>query len=170
MTAAVVIATPQARSQTHLLARAAGTAGTTSVPSLTIAPREINFTLPSPTMLLNPWQRMHWRARGRYMRNLAYEIFIVQRPPKRALEFCQIQVWRHCLQLPDWDALYGGVKPLLDCLVVCTKRNPHGLGFIRDDSPTVIRELIVLPVYVPTRKQECTVVRIRETRTGYAWR
>lgn len=35
----------------------------------------------------------------------------------------------------DWDNAYGGLKPLLDCLVVPSTKNPDGLGLIRDDNP-----------------------------------
>lgn len=35
----------------------------------------------------------------------------------------------------DWDNAYGGLKPLLDCLVVGTDKNPDGLGLISDDNP-----------------------------------
>lgn len=33
----------------------------------------------------------------------------------------------------DWDNAYGGLKPLLDCLVLPTKRNPDGLGVVTND-------------------------------------
>lgn len=35
----------------------------------------------------------------------------------------------------DWDNAYGGLKPLLDCLVSPSARNPDGLGLIADDNP-----------------------------------
>lgn len=35
----------------------------------------------------------------------------------------------------DWDNAYGGLKPLLDCLVQPSARNPDGLGLIVDDNP-----------------------------------
>jgi hypothetical protein len=35
----------------------------------------------------------------------------------------------------DWDNAYGGLKPMLDCLVVPSARNPDGLGLIQDDNP-----------------------------------
>lgn len=35
----------------------------------------------------------------------------------------------------DWDNAYGGLKPVLDCLVARSPRNPDGLGLIVDDSP-----------------------------------
>lgn len=38
----------------------------------------------------------------------------------------------------DWDNAYGGLKPVLDCLVVPGTRNPDGLGLIADDSPRAL--------------------------------
>jgi hypothetical protein len=35
----------------------------------------------------------------------------------------------------DWDNALGGLKPLFDCLVAPSDRNPSGLGLIRDDNP-----------------------------------
>jgi hypothetical protein len=40
----------------------------------------------------------------------------------------------------DWDNAYGGLKPLLDCLVAQIARNPDGLGLIQDDSPKFMPE------------------------------
>ena len=35
----------------------------------------------------------------------------------------------------DWDNAYGGLKPVLDCLVLPSAKNPDGLGLVVDDSP-----------------------------------
>ncbi len=35
----------------------------------------------------------------------------------------------------DWDNAYGGLKPMLDCLVQPSDKNPDGLGLIADDNP-----------------------------------
>lgn len=35
----------------------------------------------------------------------------------------------------DWDNAYGGLKPVLDCLVCPSDKNPDGLGLIQDDNP-----------------------------------
>lgn len=34
----------------------------------------------------------------------------------------------------DWDNAYGGLKPILDCLVRPSVRNPDGVGLIVDDN------------------------------------
>lgn len=124
--------------------------------------RTIRFELPEPTILLNKWQRMHWSARKRHAQQLAWQVraalgVMIKAP----LERCDIQIERHSVGLPDWDGLYGGLKPLLDCLVVCSPRNPHGLGVIVDDSPKVVRALWARPVKC-TQAEQRTVVTIRE--------
>ena len=35
----------------------------------------------------------------------------------------------------DWDNALGGLKPILDCLVAPSARNPSGLHIIQDDNP-----------------------------------
>lgn len=52
-----------------------------------------------------------------------------------AIERCALEIDRHSVGHLDWDNAYGGLKPLLDCLVAPSARNPDGLGLIQDDSP-----------------------------------
>ena len=77
------------------------------------------------------------------------------------MQRCHIEIERHSAGLPDWDGLYGGMKGLLDCLVVPSKRNPHGLGLIRDDNPNCVLSLTARPVKAPEGEGK-TVVTIRE--------
>ena len=51
-----------------------------------------------------------------------------------------LEIERYCAGSLDWDNAYGGLKPLLDCLVVPSARNPDGLGLIEDDSPKCMPE------------------------------
>lgn len=51
------------------------------------------------------------------------------------LEHSFLHIRRHCVGSLDWDNAYGGLKPLLDTLVVASARNPNGLGLIVDDNP-----------------------------------
>lgn len=51
------------------------------------------------------------------------------------LASCRLEVDRYSVGSLDWDNAYGGLKPLLDCLVQPSARNPDGLGLIADDSP-----------------------------------
>ncbi len=55
--------------------------------------------------------------------------------PTEPLQHAFVAVQRHCAGQLDWDNAVGGLKPLLDCLVLRSRRNPDGLGFIVDDSP-----------------------------------
>ena len=57
------------------------------------------------------------------------------RRPKVPLQKAFVRITRTC---PgdglDWDNALGGLKPLFDCLVMPSRRNPSGLGLIVDDS------------------------------------
>ena len=58
------------------------------------------------------------------------------RRPAEPLKTSFLVVTRQCAGTGlDWDNAYGGLKPLLDCLVSPSARNPDGLGLIQDDSP-----------------------------------
>jgi hypothetical protein len=58
------------------------------------------------------------------------------RKPKEPIEQAFVVVIRECHgDGLDWDNVYGGLKPLLDCLVCPSDKNPSGLGLIRDDNP-----------------------------------
>ena len=48
------------------------------------------------------------------------------------------------------DAYAGGAelasgKPLMDCLVTPSRRNPHGLNIIADDNPQCVGMLLIFP-------------------------
>jgi Holliday junction resolvase RusA-like endonuclease len=113
--------------------------------------RRIILDIPSPTPLQNVWQRMHWAKRKRvceYWSWLVKEALMNLRPSEPVglpIEKCIVHITRYSAGEPDIDNLYGGVKPLMDALVVCTKRNPHGLGVIRDDNQKVVTNLKVDP-------------------------
>ena len=114
-----------------------------------------------PFLLLNKLQRMHWSDRKKYHQRLYWLLRQqITSPPRTPLLRCRIHVTRgNPPPLPDLDGLYGGVKPLLDCLVVKTKANPLGMGFIMDDNQNVIEELKVESV--KTRRCEgFTEIRI----------
>jgi hypothetical protein len=96
----------------------------------------MRFEIPEPTPTLNEWQRMHWAKRGRVAKGFAWMVRAALGPIKvKPMQKCKVRIERHSAGTPDTDGLYGGLKPLLDCLVVCTKRNPHGLGLVQDDNP-----------------------------------
>ncbi len=123
--------------------------------------RHIKFTIPEPTPLLNVWQRMHWAKRGRVAKGFAWMVREALGPiTVDPMQKCKVTITRHSAGSPDTDGLYGGLKPLLDCFVVCTKRNPHGLGIIQDDNPDCM-ELEVFAVKCK-QKEGKTVVEIQE--------
>lgn len=122
------------------------------------------FTLPEPTILLNEWQRLHWSKRRKHNEQLAWAVRIALQQagyrPGAPIPMCRIAVTRVSLMLPDWDGLYGGLKPLLDTLVPYSKRNPHGLWVIADDNPRVIVDLQARPALTKARARQRTEVVI----------
>lgn len=52
-----------------------------------------------------------------------------------------IHIYRHSSGQLDWDNCYSSFKCPLDVIVSRTKKNPHGLGIIYDDSPDYLVEL-----------------------------
>jgi hypothetical protein len=66
------------------------------------------------------------------------------RSPAAHVEVAGIFIARHSVGSLDWDNAYGGLKPLLDCLVAPSARNPSGLGILLDDKPANMPE----PPYV----------------------
>jgi hypothetical protein len=82
------------------------------------------------------------------------------------LQHSFLRITRECAGCGlDWDNAYGGLKPLLDCLVAPSDRNPDGLGLIFDDSP----RSMPFPPYVlqlSARKGEGrTIVEIFELKS-----
>jgi hypothetical protein len=49
-------------------------------------------------------------------------------------------IQRSKLVIADTTPGLGGFKPLLDCLVAASKRNPGGLGFIINDNPLAMTD------------------------------
>lgn len=111
--------------------------------------------------LLNVWQRMHWRKRTQFTRELATEIAYTTRRPSEPIDRCLIVIERRSTgRLPDWDGLTASAKPVLDALVVPSKANPHGLGIIADDNPDCVGMLLVLPEKRSPEQRHATWVGI----------
>lgn len=73
--------------------------------------------------LRRDWQRLVLAAIGRTR-------------PATPVARAYLVITRECAgQGLDWDNAYGGLKPLLDCLVAPSSKNPDGLGLITDDNP-----------------------------------
>lgn len=115
---------------------------------------KIGIEIPEPWPLLNKWQRMHWRERKRVTERFSWLIRMAAAETLRELsgpiQLCSIHAERYHgrsrVHLPDWDGLYGGLKPVLDCLIPRSARHPHGLGIIQDDSPLHIVCLHATPL------------------------
>jgi len=69
--------------------------------------------------------------------------------PAAPIQRTRLVIIRHSAGYLDWDNALGGLKPLLDCLVIASKRNPDGLGLIFDDNPNAMPE----PPYM--RQEKC---------------
>ncbi len=128
--------------------------------------REVTFTLPEPSILLNVLLRMNRWDRKEYHKALCWSVraALESEGYKRLSPFkqCKIEIDRYSSSLGDWDGVMGGLKPLFDTLVVCTKTNPLGLGVIEDDNPNCIIECPVIRQHKSTRKAASTVVTITE--------
>jgi hypothetical protein len=128
--------------------------------------REVTFSIPEASILLNVWQRMHWAKRKEYHEVLCWSVraALESEGYKRLSPFkqCKIEIDRYSSKLGDWDGVMGGLKPLFDTLVVCTKTNPLGLGVIEDDNPNCIIKCPVIRQHKSTRKAASTVVTITE--------
>ncbi|QUX96637.1 hypothetical protein C0J08_15050 [Marinomonas sp. CT5] len=128
--------------------------------------REVTFTLPEPSILLNVLLRMNRWDRKEYHKALCWSVraALESEGYKRLSPFkqCKIEIDRYSPALGDWDGVMGGLKPLFDTLVVCTKTNPLGLGVIEDDNPKCIIECPVIRQHKSTRKAASTVVTITE--------
>ncbi len=74
----------------------------------------------------------HLRRQWRAMMLQALGGTVSQAPIEKAF----LVVQRECAGSGlDWDNAYGGLKPMLDCLVKASARNPDGLGLVADDNP-----------------------------------
>lgn len=79
---------------------------------------------------------------------------------REPLSLAHIEVERHCAGSLDWDNALGGLKPLLDCLVAPSARNPDGQGLILDDSPRCLPRAPAMTQHLAKRGASRTVVRI----------
>lgn len=121
--------------------------------------RVIEFSIPVPIPTLNTWQRMHWALRQKETERMAWLCRVALGPTHEPIGRCKITVIRRATRLADLDNIL--VKPLLDAMVVQTKRNPFGIGVIVDDGPHNVLELVRRQEKVK-KKDASTLVRIEE--------
>jgi len=124
------------------------------------------ITVPEASPTLNQIKGLHHQAYKRLRDGWAWKIkaaLMKMRYHAPVIEFCFIDVerWSYhsSAKKPDWDGLYGGLKPVLDCLVVVSKSSPSGLGVIRDDDPYHIMSLTAEP-YLAAKGENKTVITI----------
>lgn len=93
--------------------------------------------LPTETLSNNVVKNMHFHAYKK-VRNKWREMVqaaLKGAPMEAPVQKAGLVVVRNCVGYLDWDNAYGGLKPMLDCLVAPSTRNPDGLGIIQDDNP-----------------------------------
>lgn len=85
----------------------------------------------------NVIKEMHYLAYRKLRQEWAMRVFVALngRRPKESLNKVAVVAIRTSAGHLDWDNCYGGMKPIFDCLVQQTKKNPSGLGLIEDDNP-----------------------------------
>lgn len=103
----------------------------------------IDETLPTVNAML----RLHWRQRTRIAKRVQKLVWIaltkLKLLPMAPMQRVHIRIKRYSRQAPDPDGLATTAKILLDVLQPCSKRHPHGLGVIADDSSACIASLHV---------------------------
>lgn len=71
------------------------------------------------------------------------------------MKTCSLEIERRGIKLLDEDNLTGGLKPIIDGLVK--------LGFLADDTPAVIRHTRYHQTRVKTKREQQTLITLRET-------
>jgi hypothetical protein len=96
------------------------------------------LALPMETPSLNVIKGMHFHAYKNLRRSWRQMVLaaVGGEKPETPVQRAFLVVTRECAGGGlDWDNAYGGLKPLLDCLVAPSNKNPDGLGLIADDNP-----------------------------------
>lgn len=100
---------------------------------------ELKFRLafPTETPSNNVIKGMHYQVykNMRQKWRLMAQAALAGARPALPIEKAGLVIVRHCSGELDWDNAYGGLKPMLDCLVMPSTKNPDGLGLITDDNP-----------------------------------
>lgn len=121
----------------------------------------IEFTIPKATPTLNLIKGMNRFTYKELRREFCWMVKAHCDIPSEPVEYCDIIITRYGQRLLDWDNCYGGIKPLMDCLVMPTSTSPDGLGVILDDNPKIVHSLTMHQVKVK-KGEEATKVKILE--------
>ena len=111
---------------------------------------------------------MHFTEYRRYRKTLAHQVrAALPDIPTIPFRFAHIVITRHSGKMPDFDNLYGGLKPLLDTLVTTQgRRHPDGLGLVLDDTPTHVT-LAIQPRLLKKGETPHTTIEIKELNPGH---
>jgi hypothetical protein len=127
-------------------------------------PRELVYELhlPEPTPSNNAIKGMHFHAYKKLRNGWRASVLaaIGGKAPSTPIARSLLEIERFCAGSLDWDNAYGGLKPILDCLVASSARNPDGLGLIRDESPKFMPEAPRMTQATAKRGMGRTVIRI----------
>lgn len=126
-------------------------------------PASIKLKLRRPTVTLNVLMRMHWRARGKLASSMSAELARQIPGAVSTLERALVTITRYSAGEPDYDGAVGGAKIAIDCLLPFSRRHPHGLGLVRDDSPQHMM-LKVVTVVVDNLSEQRTEILIEPYR------
>jgi hypothetical protein len=100
---------------------------TTFPPVISMPPRELLYELhlPEPTPSNNAIKGMHFHAYKKLRNGWRASVLaaIGGRPPAAPIACSVLELERYCAGRLNWDNAYGGLKPLLDCLVAQSARN-----------------------------------------------
>ncbi len=101
---------------------------------------QYELELPAETPSNNVIKGMHFHVYKTTRRNwrLMVQAALKGFRPEKPIEKAGLIIVRRCSGQLDWDNAYGGLKPMLDCLVTPSTRNPDGLGLILDDNPVAM--------------------------------
>lgn len=127
--------------------------------------RTVAFELRGVTPTLNEIRHMDMHTYRRLREGLAWQVraalngvgYFAQPPMLRAA----VAIARYSMGSPDHDGVTGGMKPLLDCLVMPSVSHPNGLGVILDDRPACL-VLVVASGRAASHADQRMVVAIRE--------
>lgn len=122
----------------------------------------IKLTLARPTITLNELIRMDRWSRSKLAKQISSEMAAQLRSElmvREPMEYAVVTFRRYGIKAPDPDGLVGGVKIYLDCLLPYSKRHPHGLGIIAEDSPKHLL-LHVMDMRVETLKEQRTEITV----------
>lgn len=105
----------------------------------------IDITIPLRTPTMNQLLRMHFRARARNLKALAWAIRAAAGPPPfYPMRRVKVTVHRYTPRDLDQDGQGGIAKGILDVLQPCSKRHPLGMGYIVGDDPAHLELVTVI--------------------------